>query len=81
VLRVSNVLWVPELRRSVLSVSEIEKKGYHLLFRDGQVLFVPRRSSFRSTMVLGVREGNLYRLRGQPMRAVANRSRETDEEQ
>jgi hypothetical protein len=29
--RVSNVLWVPELR-SVLSVSEIEKKGYHILF-------------------------------------------------
>jgi hypothetical protein len=66
VLRVSNVLWVPELRRSVLSVSEIEKKGYHILFRDGQVLFVPRRSSFRS-------------VRDQPMRVVANMSRETDE--
>jgi hypothetical protein len=81
VSRVSNVLWVPELRRSVLSVLEIEKKGYHLLFRDGRVLFVPRRSSFISTMVLGVREGNLYRSRGQPMRAVASRSRETDEEE
>jgi hypothetical protein len=34
-LRVLNVLWVPELRRSVLSVSEIENKGYHILFRDG----------------------------------------------
>jgi len=32
-------------------------------------------------MVLGVREGDLYRLRGQPMRAVTNNSRETDEEQ
>jgi hypothetical protein len=42
ILRVSNVLWVPELRRSVLSVSEIERKGYHVLFRDGQVLLVPR---------------------------------------
>jgi hypothetical protein len=41
VLTVSNVLWVPELK-SVLSVSKIEKKGYHLLFRDGQVLFFPR---------------------------------------
>jgi hypothetical protein len=28
VLRVTNVLWVPELRRSVLSVSTIEKKGF-----------------------------------------------------
>jgi hypothetical protein len=81
ILRVSNVLWVPELRRSVLSVFEIERKGYHVLFRDGQVLLVPRRSSFRSTVVLGVREGNLYRLRGHPMGVVANRRRETEEEE
>jgi hypothetical protein len=80
-LRVSNVLWVPELRRSVLSVSEIERKGYHVMFRYGQVLLVPRRTSFRSTMVLGVREGNLYRLRGQPMGAMASRGRETEEEE
>jgi hypothetical protein len=32
-------------------------------------------------MVLGVREGNLYRLRGHPMSVVASRSRETDEEE
>jgi hypothetical protein len=31
---------------------KIERKGYHILFRDGQVLFVPRRSSFRSTWFL-----------------------------
>jgi len=39
VLSVLKVLWVPELRRSVLSVSKIEKKGYHILFQDGHVLF------------------------------------------
>jgi hypothetical protein len=32
VLRLTNVLWVPELRRSVLLVSDIEKKGYEVLF-------------------------------------------------
>jgi hypothetical protein len=35
ILRVMNVLWVLELRRSLLSVSMIEKKGYEVLFRDG----------------------------------------------
>jgi hypothetical protein len=45
------------------------------------VLFVPKQSSFRSTVVLGVRHGNLYRLRGHPMRVVASNSRETDEEE
>jgi hypothetical protein len=78
-LRVTNVLWVPELRRSVLLVLEIEKKGYHILFGDGQMLFVSRGSSFRSTMVLGVRESNLYRLKGQPIRAIASSSRQTED--
>ena len=32
VLRVTNVLWVPKLRKSVLSVSTIEEKGYVVLF-------------------------------------------------
>jgi hypothetical protein len=35
VLRVTNVLWVPKLRKSVFSVSTIEEKGYEVLFRDG----------------------------------------------
>jgi hypothetical protein len=35
VLRVTNVLRVPELRKSVLSVSTIEKKGFDVVFRDG----------------------------------------------
>jgi hypothetical protein len=35
VLRVTNVLWVPKLKKSVLSVSMIEEKGCRVLFRDG----------------------------------------------
>jgi hypothetical protein len=42
---------------------------------------VPIRSSLRSTMILRVREGNLYRSRGHPMHVMVNRSRETDEEE
>jgi hypothetical protein len=52
VLRVMNVLWVPELRRSVLSVSTIEKKGFDVLFQDGQALIKPRGSSSDTTMFL-----------------------------
>jgi hypothetical protein len=48
------VLWVPELRRSVLSVLDIERKGYHVLFRDEQVLTMPKWSIFRLVVVLGL---------------------------
>jgi hypothetical protein len=67
VWRVTNVLWVPKLRRSVFSVSAIEEKGYDILFQDGQVLFTPKGSSSNTVVVLGVRESNLYRMKGQPM--------------
>jgi hypothetical protein len=60
--------------RSVLSTLTIEEKDYAVLFGDGHVLFMPRGSSLRSTMVLGVRESNLYRLKGQPMGAMAGRA-------
>jgi len=32
-------------------------------------------------MILGVREGNLYRLRVQPMHFVTSKNRETNEEE
>jgi hypothetical protein len=45
-------------------------------------LFVPRGSSFKSTVVPGVRESNQYRLKGLHMQAIANISRLTkDREQ
>jgi hypothetical protein len=81
VSRVTNVLWVPKLRKSVFSVSTIEEKGYEVLFRDGQVLFMPRGSSSDTTMALGVRERNLYRLKGQPIRAMASNRVIEDKEQ
>jgi hypothetical protein len=67
VLRVMNVIWVSELRWSVLSVSAIEKKGFEVLFRDGQALIMTRGSSSDKAFVFGVRESNLYQLKGKPV--------------
>jgi hypothetical protein len=80
VLRVTTVLWVPELN-SVLSVSTFEKKGVEVLFRDGQALIKPKESNSDTTTVLGVRESNLYRIKGQPMRAMASIRVTEDKEQ
>jgi hypothetical protein len=72
VLKMTNVLWVPELMTSVLSVSAIDKKGFDVVLQDGQVLIKPKGSSSDTSVVLGVRESNLYRLKGQPMRVMAS---------
>jgi hypothetical protein len=41
----------------------IKEKGYVIFFRDRKVLFMPRGYSLKSTVALGVREINLYRLK------------------
>ena len=71
-LRVEDVLWMQKLKRSVISVSMIEKKRFDIAFHNGKVLIIPRESSSYKAIVFGVRERNLYRLKGQPMREIAN---------
>jgi hypothetical protein len=66
------VLWVPKLKRSVISVSMIEKNGFDVAFQDGKVLIIPRVSSSDKATVFGVGERTLYRLKGQPMREISN---------
>jgi hypothetical protein len=44
-LRVMNVLWVPKIKRSVISVLMVEKNGFDIEFYDGKALIKPRRSS------------------------------------
>jgi hypothetical protein len=63
-LRVMDVLWEPELKKSALSVSGIEKNDFDVLFHDGKAQIKPRGSSSDTTIALGVRESNLYRIKG-----------------
>jgi hypothetical protein len=65
----------------VLSVSVIERKGFDVAFQDVKVLIKPKGSSSDTTSVLGVRETNLYKIKGQPMRAVESNIVEDKKEQ
>jgi hypothetical protein len=67
VLRVQNVLWVPELKCNMLSVSSIEQMGFEVVFRKGKALLRPSGPSSDPRVVLGVRESGLYRLTGKPI--------------
>ena len=63
----TNVLWVPELKRSMISVSMIEKKVFDVAFQDGKALIITIGSSSNKATVFRVRERNLYMLKGKPM--------------
>jgi hypothetical protein len=61
-LHLSDVLFVPGMRRNLVSISALEDKGYKVSFSDGKVLAWHKNSSMESARVIGVREDSLYRL-------------------
>jgi transposase InsO family protein len=73
-LRMSDVLYVSGLKKNLLSISVMEDKGYAVAFSGGHVLAWSRGSSIDSAGVISVRDGGLYRLTGQPTRALVHDS-------
>ena len=59
-----DVLYVPSLKKNLLSISGLEKKGFRAAFVDGQVLMWPRGKTIDDAIVIGVEEGGLYKLKG-----------------
>jgi hypothetical protein len=59
-MTLTEVLYVPGLKKNLVSVSTIEEKGYEILFRDGHVLLFLRGSSITSAKVIGTRHERLY---------------------
>ena len=71
-LHMSNVLYVPGLKKNLLSISALEDKGYRVAFMDGKVLTWPKESSIDSAGVIRIRDEGLYRLMGKPLQALAH---------
>jgi hypothetical protein len=57
-----NVLYVPGLKKNLILVSNIEERGYEVLFCDGHVLLFPKGFSITSAKVIGTRHEKLYKL-------------------
>lgn len=55
----TDVLYVPELRRNLMSVRRITQKGFHVLFTDEAVLI----TKGKDTIAEGYVEGNLFHMR------------------
>jgi hypothetical protein len=59
-LQLSEVLYVPGMKRNLVSISALEDKGYKVTFSEGKVLAWNKDSHINSARVIGVRENNLY---------------------
>jgi hypothetical protein len=69
-LQLSEVLYVPGMKRNLVSVSALEDKGYKVTFSEGKVLAWHKNSHMDSARVIGVRENSLYRLTVRPVQAL-----------
>jgi hypothetical protein len=50
----------------------MEDKGFVVEFKNQQALIKLKESSLDVAQVIGVREGNLYKLQGEPIRALVH---------
>jgi hypothetical protein len=66
-----DVLYVPGLKKNLISVSTLQDRGLEVSFRGIEVLIHPKGSRITFGKVIGVRDGKLYRLFFQPLHALA----------
>ena len=63
-MKMKDILFVLGLKKNLLSISALDKKGFRVSFIDGEVLMWPRGSSLEDAIVIRVEEGGLYKLKG-----------------
>ena len=60
-LKIKDVLYVPGLKKNLLSISTLDDKGFIFAFIDGEVLMWPRGKSIDDVVVISVQEEGLYK--------------------
>jgi hypothetical protein len=63
-LEVAHVLYVPELKKKLLSVLVLEHNALVMSFQRGKVLMCSKGASPNIVVRIDVKDGNLYRLQG-----------------
>ena len=62
--KMMEVLYVLALKKNILSISSLDKKGFIVSFVDGEVLMCPKGKTIDDAAMIGVDEGGIYKLKG-----------------
>ena len=63
-MKMKEVLYVPRLKKNLLSISYLDKNGFIVSFVDGEVLMWPKGKTIDDAVVIGIEEGGIYKLKG-----------------
>ena len=78
-LTMKEVLFVPGLKKNLLSISSLDAKGMQVAFIDGQVIMWPKGKTIDDAVVIGEQEEGLYKLKGHPEQALIHEIVEPNE--
>ena len=78
-MTMKEVLFVPGLKKNLLSISALDAKGMRVAFVYGQVLMRSRGRTIDDAIVIGDREGGLYKFKGHPEQDLVHDIVETNE--
>lgn len=71
-LKMKDVLYVPNLKKNLLSISGLEKKGFRVTFMDGHILMWPKGKTIDDAIMIGIGEVGLYKLKGKSDQALVH---------
>jgi hypothetical protein len=63
-MKMKEVLYVPGLKKNLLSISALEEKGFIVAFIYGEVLIWAKGETMKEAIIIGKEEGGLYKLKG-----------------
>ena len=63
-MKMKDVLFVPGLKKNILSISALDAKGIRVEFVDGQVLMWPKGKTIDDAVVIGEKEGRIIQAKG-----------------
>ena len=59
-----DVMYVLGIKKNLLSISVLDKKGFRFAFVDGKVLMWTKGKTIDDAVEIGVEEGGIYKLKG-----------------
>jgi hypothetical protein len=71
-LKMKDVLYVPGLKKNLLSISALEKKGFRVAFIEGEVLMWAKGETLNEVIIIGSEENGLYKLEGHSEAAMTH---------
>ena len=67
-----DVLYVPGLKKNLLSISSLDNKGYGVAFIDGEFLMWAKGETLNEAIIIGREENGLYKMKGHPETAMTH---------